>query len=135
VSAGSVTITSKAEADFARNILGRSLFCAFKEKQMLQDRSIAVFLAMVLFSAQAWAQTPAFPQSSSRPASELGIRTPQSAPASAAAVRFREIASELATSKSITGSQADQAIILLRVSSPCCSDWPPATRERTTPIR
>jgi hypothetical protein len=86
--------------------------CEFKEKQMLVNRSIAVFLAMALFAAPAQSQTPAvkFPAG---PAGTAPLKTPASSLALSAAERFIEVARELVQSKTITGPQADQAIILL----------------------
>jgi len=80
---------------------------------MLEDRSIAVFLAMVLFSARAGAQAPATISPLGGSPSGLSLRAPESSSSPAAAVRFREIAYELAHSKDLTADQADQAIILL----------------------
>lgn len=79
---------------------------------MLENRSIAAFLAIVLFAARAWSQTPGL-KLSGAPDSTLAVKTPDSLSAPAAAERFREIARELAYAKTITGPQADQAIILL----------------------
>ena len=79
---------------------------------MLENRSIAVFLAMVLFAAPIRSQSPAL-QSPAGAGSTLTLRSPESPSAPEAAERFREIARELVDSKSITGPQADQAIILL----------------------
>ncbi|MEN6577886.1 MAG: hypothetical protein ABFD90_16195 [Phycisphaerales bacterium] len=76
---------------------------------MLLSRSIAVFLAIVLFAAPTQSQTPA-PSGSGL---ALSPQTPQSLSAPAAAQRFQEIARELAYSKTLTGPQAEQAMILL----------------------
>jgi hypothetical protein len=87
-------------------------FCEFKEKQMLVNRSIAVFLAMALFAAPIWSQGPAV-KSPAGPAATGPLKTSVSPLASSAAGRFIEIARELVQSKTITGPQADQAILLL----------------------
>jgi hypothetical protein len=83
------------------------IFCESKEKRMPASRSIAVFLAIVLFAAPTRSQTPA--RSSAGPAA----KTSDSLSSSLAADRFREIARELVQSKNLTVPQADQAIILL----------------------
>jgi len=79
---------------------------------MLESRSIAAFLAIVLSAAPAWSQTSLLPAPSGS-GSALPIASPQSLSAPAAAQRFLEIAKELANSKTLTGPQAEQAIVLL----------------------
>lgn len=79
---------------------------------MLESRSIAVFLATVLFAAPAWSQTSLLPAPTGSGVA-LPIQSPQSLSAPAAAQRFLEIGTELANSTTITGPQAEQAIILL----------------------
>ncbi len=79
---------------------------------MLEDRSIAVLLAMVLLAAPTWSQTPVL-TAPPGPDSTFSARASGSLSAPTAAERFREIARELACSRTITGPQADQAIILL----------------------
>ncbi|HSW00515.1 MAG TPA: hypothetical protein VLI39_10105 [Sedimentisphaerales bacterium] len=79
---------------------------------MLVNRSIAVFLAMALFAAPIWPQGPAV-KSPAGPAATGPLKTSVSPVASSVAGRFIEIARELVQSKTITGPQADQAILLL----------------------
>ncbi len=79
---------------------------------MLESRSIAMFLATVLFAAPAWSQTSLLPAPTGSGVA-LPIPSPQSLSAPAAAQRFLEIGTELSNSTTITGPQAEQAIILL----------------------
>lgn len=76
---------------------------------MLVSRSIAAFLAIALFAAPTQSQMPTPPSSGSA----LAAQAPPSLSAPAVAQRFHEIARELACSKTLTGPQAEQAIILL----------------------
>jgi hypothetical protein len=87
-------------------------FWEFKEKQMVEDRSVAVFLAIVLLAAPVWSQTPVLTPPSVG-GSAFAARTSESLSAPAAAERFREIGRELAYSQTITGPQADQATLFL----------------------
>jgi hypothetical protein len=82
---------------------------------MLNGRSIATFLAMVLFAAPAWAQAQIPKQSPTVPPLAPAVRPPALVPASSLSVagRFWDIGYELAHSESLTGPQADQAIIFL----------------------
>ena len=79
---------------------------------MLESRSIAMFLATALFAASAWSQTSILPAPTGSGVA-LPIPSPQSLSAPAAAQRFLEIGTELSNSTTITGPQAEQAIILL----------------------
>lgn len=79
---------------------------------MLRDTSIAMVLAMVL-SAPGWAQGPSMMPSISD-MSQTRVREslqPLSSPSAAA--RLRDVAYDVAYSKTFTGPQADQAIVLL----------------------
>ncbi len=78
---------------------------------MFRDRSIAVLLAIGLFTAPAWAQTWGSGPSLSPSTRAAMVPEPLFSPSVAS--RFLEIAYELAQSQDITGPQADQAIILL----------------------
>ncbi|MGE5295951.1 MAG: hypothetical protein ACM3VT_14090 [Solirubrobacterales bacterium] len=79
---------------------------------MLVNRSIAVFLAIALFAARGSSQI-----SSAKPPVGTGpgllTKGADSLSSSVAADRLREIARDLIQSKTLTTSQADQAIILL----------------------
>ncbi|MBP7050324.1 MAG: hypothetical protein KBE65_04855 [Phycisphaerae bacterium] len=79
---------------------------------MVENRSVAVFLAIVLFAAPVWAQTPVVNPGSAA-SSALSARTSESLSSSAVAERFREIGRELARTETITGPQAEQAILFL----------------------
>ena len=107
-----VEIMLKAGMDSTRHILWHGYFREFKEKRMLESRSIAVFLAIVLFAAPIWSQTSLLPAPSGS-GSVLPAQASQSLSAPAAAACFQEIARELAYSKTLAGPQAEQAIILL----------------------
>ncbi len=111
-SLGRVAIISKACGGIARNIKMQGLCYAFKEKWMVKDRSLAVFLALALVAGSAWTQTVPATQTLPRP----GMRPEPASDAIAspsAADRFWEIAYEMAHSQGVTGPQADQAIVLL----------------------
>jgi hypothetical protein len=86
--------------------------CEFKEKQMLVNRSIAVFLAIALFAAPTRSQTSGA-RSPAGAGTTPAAKAPESPLAIGAGDRFVEIARELVQSKTITGPQADQAVILL----------------------
>ena len=103
----------KAYVSITRNTIMDDSFGRFKENGMSMDRSIATFLAMVLFAAPAWAQMQFPKQIPASPSPARGTRTPESSSAPAAAARFWEIGYELAHAPNITGPEADQAIILL----------------------
>ncbi len=79
---------------------------------MVEDRSVAVFLAIVLLAAPVGSQTPVLTAPSTG-GSAFAAGTVESLSAPAAAERFREIGHELARSQAITGPQVDRAIIFL----------------------
>lgn len=79
---------------------------------MLVNRSIAVFVAMGLFAAPIWSQIPAM-KSPAGAVAAAPLKNSVSPLASSVAERFIDIARELVQSKTITGPQADQAILLL----------------------
>ena len=80
---------------------------------MFKNRSIATFLAMVLFTAPAWAQAQFPQQPVAGPAAARTARPVESVSSPSAAARFYEIGYEIAHSENISGPEADQAIILL----------------------
>jgi len=80
---------------------------------MLRDASVAVVLAVVLFSAPAWARStaPELSFSEMAPSRPKGASLPLSSPSAAA--RLRDIGYDVTQSRSITGPKVDQAIVLL----------------------
>ncbi len=80
---------------------------------MFKNRSIATSLAMVLFTAPAWAQGQFPPQVPSGSAAARAARPAESLSSPSAAARFLEIGYEVAHAENISGPEADQAIILL----------------------
>jgi hypothetical protein len=80
---------------------------------MFKNRSIATFLAMVLFTAPAWAQAQFPKQTPSGPSPARPARPVESLTSPSAAARFWEIGYEIAHAENIRGPEADQAIILL----------------------
>jgi hypothetical protein len=80
---------------------------------MVKDTSVAVLLAMVLSAAPGWAQSPSAKQAFSEPASARAREPAQMLSSPSAATKLRDVAYEVTHSKSVTGSQADQAIVLL----------------------
>ncbi len=80
---------------------------------MSKGRSIATYLAIVLFAAPTWAQAQTPPQAFSVPPAASGTRSLESLSSPLAATRLLELGYELAHVPSITGPEADQAIILL----------------------
>ena len=80
---------------------------------MLRDTSVAMLLAMVLSAAPGWAQSPSSRQPLLELAPARGRDVPQTLSSPSAAARLRDVAYELAHSRTLTASQADQAIVLL----------------------
>ena len=80
---------------------------------MFKNRSIATFLAMVLFAAPAWAQAQFPKQVSSGAAAARAVPPVQSLSSPSAAARFYDIGYEIAHAENLSGPEADQAIILL----------------------
>ena len=77
---------------------------------MVRDRSIAVLSVVIWLAPAVCARTTAQPPS---PHALRDRQTPGALASASAAQRFREIAEDLARPDSITGPQADQAIVLL----------------------
>jgi tetratricopeptide (TPR) repeat protein len=90
---------------------------------MVTDRSIAVLSVMIWLAPSVWAQTtgPAAPSTSYR-----ALGAPDALTSASAARRFAEIAEDLAHADSVTGPQADQAIVLLTAAQSLDSQGPPA---------
>ena len=76
---------------------------------MSKGRSIATYLAIVLFAAPTWAQAQTPPQAFSVPPAASGTRSLESLSSPLAATRLLELGYELAHVPSITGPEADQA--------------------------
>jgi hypothetical protein len=89
------------------------VFCGLKEKWMCKDRSVAACLAMVLFSAPAWAQAPGPVEGVLRPAGVLAGRVSEPLFSPSAADPFWEIGQDIVRAKDITEPQIARAIILL----------------------
>ena len=104
---------SKARRGIARNILVAVSKLPFKENGMFKNRSIATFLAMVLFTAPAWAQAQFPMQVPSGSSAARGALPAESLSSPSAAARFYEIGYEMAHAENVSGPEADQAIILL----------------------
>jgi tetratricopeptide (TPR) repeat protein len=92
---------------------------------MLRDTSVAVMLAVVLWAAPARGQTPAAKQPvlEESPARLKGPSQLLSSPS--AAGRLWDVAYDLAHSKTITGSEVDQAIVLLTAAKSLSSNVNP----------
>jgi hypothetical protein len=80
---------------------------------MVKNRSIATCLAMVLFTAPAWAQAQFPTQDPFGSAAARAARPAESLSSPSAAARFWDIGYEIAHAENISGPEADQAIILL----------------------
>ena len=81
---------------------------------MRKERSVAVLLAIALSAAPTWAARTSAPKPSFSESTSAQLKAPaQSLSSPSVAVRLQDIAYDLAQAKSISGSKADQAIVLL----------------------